>query len=392
MNRLAIVVLVVGLIVAELLASSINVVVTGRGEAGGVSNGGGGPLFPAINVSLPFNASLHENLSLGNFSQRLISIHLTLPHPINSTLLAGLLNLLRSISRALDFSFGINIAAAGGQGGNGVGQGSSGGQGPGSAKVGESSQAAGSPHVATSAVYLTTLSILLILLVIAAALLASITMLRRGAPRKPAPGSTVNDQPSRLDLPIGAVSGGEACEAKEVGRVKLLPKEVVKGLEGWGGSDVLSLPIPRDLPLIWDYRYPLPFSVKVNHSVELMGGARASGGSLYMPGRGCYALAVRGGELEEVFFIRATTYEEDVINFVRMNIGNHEIEDSRTLREVMERLKGDGAITGDPSIVVKAFEDVRYGNKSLSREAYEAFLTALGKAFREAKVIACEGS
>ncbi len=173
--------------------------------------------------------------------------------------------------------------------------------------------------------------------------------------------------------------------------------EVIKRLEGWGGgSDVLNLPINKDLPLIWDHRHPpLPFSVKMNHSVELMGRGRVDGGSLYMPDRGgCYALVVRGGDRSErTFLIRATAYEEDVINFVRINVENYEIEDSRTLREAIEKLKGDGGVlTSDPSLVVKVFEDVRYGNKSLSREAYEEFLIALGKTFKEAKVIMCEGS
>ncbi|GGP19525.1 hypothetical protein GCM10007981_03560 [Thermocladium modestius] len=177
-----------------------------------------------------------------------------------------------------------------------------------------------------------------------------------------------------------------------VGQVKLLPGEVIKRLEGWGGSDVLNLPINKDLPLIWDHRHPLPFSVKMNHSVELMGRGRVDGGSLYMPDRGCYALVVRGDRSERTFLIRATAYEEDVINFVRINVENYEIEDSRTLREAIEKLKGDGVLTSDPSLVVKVFEDVRYGNKSLSREAYEEFLIALGKTFKEAKVIMCEGS
>ncbi|MCY0859676.1 MAG: DUF4129 domain-containing protein [Sulfolobaceae archaeon] len=392
MNKSAVIILVISLIVIWLLASSINALIIKPSSTKGSNNvGGGGVPFPRINITLPsivlpqinisfpkLNFTLHINITLGNATTskqevKLISIPLILPYvqsqftPINMTLPSG------------------GIGSGSGKGfGSGRGSGSSGGG------------SSPSPLTATTTsntVSLTIPPIFMIILVIAALIVTSITTLWRSIVNRYKISSALPVQSSQLQIPKGAINRkDEGKDLEGLGKVVLLPKEVVRELKGWGGSDIVSFPIPEDLPLIWDYKTPLPLSVKPGYSYELIGNGQIREGKILMKEQGCYGLKVWNNEGQVTFFIRAVNYEEDVINIMRLNIGNYEIKSSETLREVMRKLKESGVVTGDPLTVSRIFEDVRYGHKELDRERYEEFLRALAKTFKDPKVIECEGS
>ncbi len=102
--------------------------------------------------------------------------------------------------------------------------------------------------------------------------------------------------------------------------------------------------------------------------------------SLIMPLRGgCYGISIGLGDREERLFIRASDYRDDVVNFIRLNIGNFVIKDSATIREAMRQLVNDGVINGEwnsINTIIRLFEMVRYGLRDVDRRDYEEFLRA----------------
>lgn len=61
----------------------------------------------------------------------------------------------------------------------------------------------------------------------------------------------------------------------------------------------------------------------------------------------------------------------------------------------MRQLVSDGVVNGDwdsVNTIIELFERVRYGLRDVDRRDYEEFLRALGKVFRDARVIICEGA
>ncbi|TRM84734.1 hypothetical protein DJ522_03550, partial [Sulfolobus sp. F3] len=172
---------------------------------------------------------------------------------------------------------------------------------------------------------------------------------------------------------------------EEKDEVKLLPKEILASFKGWGGSDIIGLPIANDLPLIWDYRTPLPVHLKKEgyRLVNMGNKGMIADNKLYMPEPGCYAIkAINEKGDEKTFFIRGVNYDEDVIRLIRVNIGD--VESPKTIREIMRESSYDS------NTIIRTFEDVKYGHKNVDRVRYEEFLRAIGRTFN--KVIICENS
>jgi len=177
--------------------------------------------------------------------------------------------------------------------------------------------------------------------------------------------------------------------------IDLMPGETVRTMSGWGGSAIIDLPIPKDLPLIWSPNIPLPIAVRENPVITVSGSGILRNGSLIMPSVGCYGLSVRLNDNNEMMFIRASNYRDDVIKFIRLNMGNFAIKNSVTIREAFRQLINEGIIANDNDSInriIKLFEDVRYGLKDVDRHDYEEFLRALSRVFKNARVIVCESS
>ncbi|MGC9178795.1 MAG: DUF4129 domain-containing protein [Vulcanisaeta sp.] len=177
--------------------------------------------------------------------------------------------------------------------------------------------------------------------------------------------------------------------------IDLMPGETVRTMSGWGGSAIIDLPIPKDLPLIWSPNIPLPIAARENPVITVSGSGILRDGSLIMPSVGCYGLSVRLNDNNEMMFIRASNYRDDVIKFIRLNMGNFAIKNSVTIREAFRQLINEGIIANDNDSInriIKLFEDVRYGLKDVDRHDYEEFLRALSRVFKNARVIVCESS
>ncbi|MCG2881282.1 MAG: DUF4129 domain-containing protein [Vulcanisaeta sp.] len=182
---------------------------------------------------------------------------------------------------------------------------------------------------------------------------------------------------------------------KGMNSVDLLPGEVVRELRGWGGSEIVDLGIPRDLPLIWQFNEPLPILTRDGYSVNVLGPGVIRGSSLIMPKPGCYGVRVEGAGHVETLFIRATEYNEDVVKLMRLNIADYGLDDSLTMREIINELVRNGVVIGDLDEVrrlVRVFEEVRYGLRRIDRSTYEGFLRALRNIFSSPRVIVCEGA
>lgn len=238
---------------------------------------------------------------------------------------------------------------------------------------------------------------LLVIIVIITAIIiisiSSLTIVRREIHGSSQLSSNTNVN-VKSNLKINVVSkGGSDVHIKLSREVELLPGEVVKVISGWGGNDIIDLGIPRDLPLIWRFNEPLPIIIKGGALVTVTRPGILKEDSLIMPLRGCYGISIGLGDREERLFIRASDYRDDVVNFIRLNIGNFVIKDSATIREAMRQLVNDGVINGEwnsINTIIRLFEMVRYGLRDVDRRDYEEFLRALSKVFRDARVIVCE--
>ncbi|MGC9153770.1 MAG: DUF4129 domain-containing protein [Vulcanisaeta sp.] len=374
MDKSAIAVLIIGLFIIWLLSSSIGALIRINEEQG--APGGLGSLLPRIKLPQP--------------PITLPPINITIPQHINETRAEEVYvplvpipvimpNIPISIANYLSVSplKPSPINAGGYSGGSGV-------QG-------------GTGHIQSSSnavtVSLRIAPLLLIMVLVLTVIVVSMSV------------AIITKRGIEVKRPIGAQSQGQLIyehDKKKVNNdetktspvsLKLLPGEVVKPLRGWGGSAILNLEIPKDLPLIWSTDAPLSMVTQDNYSVSVSKPGEFKDGRLYMPFTGCYKVQVRSGEYEETLFIRASDYREDVINFVRLNIGDFNLNSSLTIREILSKLVDEGAILDKKSIdnVVRIFEEVKYGLREVNRTKYESFLRALGSAFRNAMVIVCEG-
>ncbi len=109
---------------------------------------------------------------------------------------------------------------------------------------------------------------LLVIIVIITAIIiisiSSLTIVRREIHGSSQLSSNTNVN-VKSNLKINVVSkGGSDVHIKLSREVELLPGgEVVKVISGWGGgNDIIDLGIPRDLPLIWRFNEPLPIIIK----------------------------------------------------------------------------------------------------------------------------------
>lgn len=371
MDKSAILILIIGLLVTWLLASSI-------GALTRFNESGSGPLnirinlpqpvitLPPINITIPQHASEARGMVL---YVPLIPLPIIMPNIPTNLRPMGI-----AIPSPQQTSAGGSQGASGSQGGLGVGH----------------------QYVGNTMVLLkippSLIVIALISLIIVIA--GSLIMMGRGLHEGARPGNNYGSTWASPRTPINSRHANETF-TKLPTEVELLPGEVVRSIGGWGGSAIIDLGIPRDLPLIWSVNEPLPIVIRGDALVTVTGPGILRNSSLVMPSRGCYGINIKFNGGEERLFIRASDYRDDVIKFVRLNIGNAVIKDSATIREVMRQLVNDGIINDDRdsiNAVVELFERIRYGLRDVDRRDYEEFLRALGKVFRDAKVVVCEGA
>ncbi|WP_054858064.1 DUF4129 domain-containing protein [Vulcanisaeta sp. JCM 16159] len=378
MNKSAILILAIGLLITWLLTSSIGILIKLnelRGSQG--------------------SSSLNIHVSLPQPAITLPPINLTIPQRVNETSNAELyvpLIPLPVIMPNVSINITKYLAVSTPKPSQALSGGSPGTLGS-QEGLGSSQQ-----YVSNTVVPLKIPPLLMMIAIIFAIAIigiSSLAIIRREIRKSDQPGSTANVS-ARISprINVGPKSGDEEFP-KFSRNIELLPGEAVKKINGWGGNDIIDLGIPRDLPLIWRFNDPLPMIVRGDAQVMVTRPGIISNGSLIMPSRGCYGISIRLGDREEDLFVRAGDYGDDIVNFVRLNIGGLTVRDSETIREVMKRLVNDGVINGDwesINTIIRLFERVRYGLRDVDRNDYEKFLRALGRVFRDARVIICEGA
>lgn len=188
--------------------------------------------------------------------------------------------------------------------------------------------------------------------------------------------------------PIARGGGSKAQSAVQYGNlgINLMPNEVVSPLRGWGGSSLVKLPIPTDLPLIWHVGL-MTVETGNNVSVSVRPSAPMVGGAIQFLVPGCYELVVDGNGITERWFIRVVDYGEDVIKLMRLN--NPGIGASSTVREDLMRFMNRGQVNNSVLRLISTFEKARYGLRPIGRSEYEDYLRSLAKVFPDAKVIVC---
>jgi len=150
-------------------------------------------------------------------------------------------------------------------------------------------------------------------------------------------------------------------------------------LRPWGGSRILELGIPPDLPLTWRSEDPLTFRLPDGAVLTCDGDVRK--GILVFHGTGCRSLkVVLGGQQEERLIWIVKSYASDAVDIFRLNLAAHGIDlsGSLTVREASSALSASGLLsTKGTWQTLRVFEDSRYGEKEPRREEYESFLRGL---------------
>ncbi len=270
-NKSAILILVIGLLITWLLASSIGILIK-LNESKGTQ--GGGPLSIHINLPQPLIM--------------LPQINITIPQHINETSGAELYVPLIPLPIVMP-NISINIVkylvigtprppqSLGG------GSSSTPGlqEGPGNNQQ----------YVSNTVAPLRVPPLLIIIIIIAAIIIigiSSLTIVRREIHASSRLSDNINVD-VKISPNINVVSkGSNETFIKLSKEIELLPGgEVVKAIDGWGGgNDMIDLGIPRDLPLIWRFNEPLPIVVKEGASVTVTKSGILREGSLIMPSRG----------------------------------------------------------------------------------------------------------
>ena len=378
-NKSAILILVIGLLITWLLTSSIGMLIKlneSRGQQGGIPSN--------IHVGLP---------------QPVITlppINITIPQHINETRSAVLyipLIPLPIIMPNIPFNITKYLVISTPRPPQTLGGGSSG------ISASQEGSGSGQQYVSNAVISFKIPPLLIIIVIVIMVIIigiSSLTIIRREVHLGNQLSSTITNTDVRISprINLGSRSNNEVI-AKLSKEIELLPGEVIRSINGWGGNAIIDLIIPRDLPLIWRLNEPLPVIIRGNAWVTVTKPGVLRDNSLIMPSRGCYDISIRLNDKEEHLFIRASDYKDDVINFIRLNIGDLAIKDSATIREVMRQLVSDGVINGDwgsINTIIRLFERVRYGLRDVNRRDYEEFLRALGRVFKDAKVIVCEGA
>ncbi len=374
MNKTAVIILIIGLLITWLLASSIGTLIKIK-EASGASRGNS--LFPRVNLPQPAIALPPINITLPQHTNEAKGSILDVP-------LIPLPIIMPNISINVSNYIAINTPGQeespsgmpglmGSQGGSGNSQ----------------------YHVNIAIMPFRVPPLLIIVIVIVAVMIigASLLMITRGSRREYAGVKNISEDRAITQSGISTTGNNVNRDIMRSTRgIELLLGEIVKPMVGWGGSAIIDLAIPRDLPLIWNYSAPLPIRARGGSILTVSSPGIIRDGHVIMPSMGCYRINAKFSDHEETLFIRASDYRDDIVKFTRLNIGAFVNRDSETIREVMGRLVDEGMVVNADSInkVIRMFEKVKYGLKDVDRHEYEEFLRALRDAFRDARVIVCE--
>ncbi|WP_069807234.1 DUF4129 domain-containing protein [Vulcanisaeta thermophila] len=380
MRRDAIIILIIGLVLTWLLASSINIIKVqprpGEAQGGSIRV----PTIPLPNL-LPTPPLVNTSIYIPtNFSMPIFNGFVTIPLvPVPVVM----------FNMPINLSIGVPRIGQGGRGyvGGGLGGGSGAGASRGTGSAGNYVTTTPTPMPLPS----TLLTILLIALlglsvilgVISARSIKASLSTTRGVSRV---GQTINANAAKPALkPRENASRGTVINY-DMG-VSLMPHEVISPLRGWGGSSLIMFPVPTDLPLIWSVG-DMPIKVVDGVTISVSPGAHVDSGLIRWLGPGCYEVRVSYGPHVERWFVRVVDYGDDVIRLMRINnpLGNA----SMTIREELLRWARDNNVDGDLVMrLIRVFEDARYGLKPVGKGEYEEYLRALGRVFPNARVITC---
>ncbi|MGC8615212.1 MAG: hypothetical protein ACP5UU_05330 [Thermoprotei archaeon] len=167
-------------------------------------------------------------------------------------------------------------------------------------------------------------------------------------------------------------------------------KKSVMPYKGWGGSELISFPVPVDLPMIWKLGEPLPYQLSDGVLLEVLPSFRSEGATLLFDRPGCYALMVTKGEKRETHLIRVVeSYREDVVDLVRANLSF--TPSNLTVREIFRHYAQIGRleVPAEEWFPLAVFEACRYGDLEPNREIFERFLRGMQR-LKEALVVGCQ--
>jgi len=183
--------------------------------------------------------------------------------------------------------------------------------------------------------------------------------------------------------------------------------EMVSDFLGWVAQGGFLKPrIKENLPLIWSLDEPLEIAAPAGATVILGRGTPvttfplqdgAISGSVTFK-ETCNVVHGLWQNSEDMKWIRAVHYDEDVMKLFRLNflISSKEEENlygALTPREIVNKIVTEKAeLVKDQSAlypIARIFERAFYGRKKISREEYELYLISLSKSLSSPKIIIC---
>ncbi|ABW01741.1 hypothetical protein [Caldivirga maquilingensis] len=371
MRRDAVATLVIGLIALWLLTSSIRIMtlpVSSSPQGGGGGLKAPGISIPVINITVPHGKSPSirlPSLTLPSVPIPMVIIELPLP---NMTGKAPLINISLPHQASSSQFNGT---------GTGKGQGSGSGSSP-------QQQRVSMPQIPTAVIL-----VILIVVMVASSVLAITSMRGRGS--RGGVEESEGEGVVRLTAPQAPIIKA-ANESSTVTEVKLLSNERVEAFRGWGGGHLLKLNIPPDLPLIWGINEPLTYEAVGNVTVKPGSGLVINGSQITASSEGCYEITGELGGESERLVIRFTDYSRDVENLFKLNVlANLKNPSNLTPREAVVKLSEDGVVKSkaDALKMIRIFESVYYGKRTVSRRDYESYLRYLSSSHNDPKVITC---
>ncbi len=164
---------------------------------------------------------------------------------------------------------------------------------------------------------------------------------------------------------------------------KFLFSKISTPLKGWGGNDLLTIPISNDLPLVWSDSTPLKINSSGSSDLKF-NDVSLNEEQIVLP-YGLNTLTINSGNEMTVLELLGIPYEEHVRDSTIVNIPENIRTEilSKTLLEVYSMNEMKNEFMNHESIrdAITICERVIYGKKILKREEYEKFLRSLGNGF-----------
>lgn len=347
---------------------------TGTGQTGGTGSGSGTGGF---NFGFPTNLNFlgsfklpNLNLSLPNFNLKFPHFNLTFPHLNLSGLKFGFFN-------TSNISLGTTV-------GNGTsGGGSSGG-----------GTNLHNPKNPTQVNLLHINTTVLIALIVAVAALISIVAVRQIVTQKRDKNTQSEEE---VDLIEESVVVEEQSEVEKMNRLqKMDAHERAVPFSGWDpGNGLISFNIDLKLPLVWEKSVPLDFRLAKGARLREPELPATNGGETlsYAPVSSCTLFNAKTLTLEDRFWVRAVSYNDEIRRLFLLNfgdsIGNFK---NMTSREIMRKMIEENTAIKDQKAlesVISMYERTFYGKKDQGRSEFENYMFSVYSALEDARIIVC---